>query len=48
MSPRSRGPVATALKAVTLDQCRRAADAACGARSAADARAAAGGAAPGD
>jgi multiphosphoryl transfer protein len=42
MSPRSRGPVATALKAVTLDQCRRAADAACGARSAADARAAAG------
>ena len=41
MTPRSRGPVATALKAATLDQCRRAADAACAARTAADARAAA-------
>ncbi|MEO6505726.1 MAG: putative PEP-binding protein, partial [Terrimesophilobacter sp.] len=44
MSPRSRGPVATALKAVTLDQCRSAADAACAARTAEDARAAAAGA----
>ena len=44
MSPRSRGPVATALKAVTLGQCRRAADAACAARTAEDARAAAAGA----
>jgi phosphotransferase system enzyme I (PtsI) len=42
MAPRSRGPVATALGATTLDQCRRAADAACAARTAADARAAAG------
>jgi phosphoenolpyruvate-protein kinase (PTS system EI component) len=41
MSPRSRGPVATELAAVTVDQCRRAADAACAARTAADARAAA-------
>ena len=43
MSPRSRGPVARGLAAVTLDQCRRAADAACAARTAADARGAAGG-----
>jgi phosphoenolpyruvate-protein kinase (PTS system EI component) len=41
MSPRARGPVATALKAVTMERCRRAADAACAARTAADARAAA-------
>ncbi|WP_428834439.1 phosphoenolpyruvate--protein phosphotransferase [Parafrigoribacterium mesophilum] len=39
MSPRSRGPVAVQVKSVTLDQCRRAADAASAARTATDARA---------
>ncbi|MEO9014466.1 MAG: phosphoenolpyruvate--protein phosphotransferase [Terrimesophilobacter sp.] len=48
MSPRSRGPVATALKAVTLNQCRRAAQAACAARTPTDAREAASAAAVSD
>lgn len=41
MSPRALQPVAEALSGVTVEQCELAADAACSARSAADARAAA-------